>query len=149
MNKVFLIGNLTKDPELRTTQSGENVCSFTVAVNRRRSGENANQQVDYFRISAWRGLAEICSKFLAKGRKVAVTGRVSANAYMGNDNAPHASLEVMADDVEFLTPKSDSTEAQAYQQNAMVDTAEQKPKNLSEQSAGNSFVQVEDEDLPF
>ena len=60
-----------------------------------------------------------------------------------------ASLEVMADDVEFLTPKSDSAEAQAYQQNAMVDTAEQKPKNLSEQSAGNSFVQVEDEDLPF
>ena len=101
MNKVFLIGNLTRDPELRTTQTGVTVCSFTIAVNRRRFGnaEAGQPEADFFRISAWRQLGENCAKYLAKGRKVSVVGTVSASAYVGNDGQARASLEVQADDV--------------------------------------------------
>ena len=73
MNKIILIGNLTRDPELRTTPNGYAVCDFTIAVNRRRSGQQqAGQQgdADFFRITAWRQLGENCAKYLSKGRKV-------------------------------------------------------------------------------
>ncbi len=106
MNKTIIIGNLTHDPELRATQDGIPVCNFTVAVNRRaRSGQ---QNTDYFRVTAWRALGENCAKYLAKGRKVSVTGPVSARAYNGNDGQIHATLELTAEDVEFLTPRGNT-----------------------------------------
>ena len=105
MNKLTIIGNLTKDPEVRTTPDGASVCDFTVAVNRR--GKNQNNEADFFRVSAWRGLAETCGKYLAKGRKVAVTGSVRMRLYTGNDGQARGSMEVTADDVEFLTPKGE------------------------------------------
>ena len=79
MNKLTIIGNLTRDPEMRTTSTGINVTTFTVAVNRRgRRDEQSNQpDADFFRVSAWRALGENCAKFLQKGRKVAVVGAVS------------------------------------------------------------------------
>ena len=105
MNKVFIIGNLTRDPELRSTRDGIPVCSFTVAVNRRiRNAEAGQPEADFFRVTAWRQLGEICSKYLAKGRKVSVTGSVSVSTYTGNDGNTRASLDVTADDVEFLSP---------------------------------------------
>jgi single-strand DNA-binding protein len=109
MNKLTIIGNLTRDPELRTTQDGTSVCGFTVAVNRRarRDAQNGQPEADFFRVSAWRALGENCQKYLAKGRKVAVTGSVSVSTYQGNDGTTRATLEVNADDVEFLTPKGD------------------------------------------
>ena len=95
MNQLVIIGNLTRAPELRQTQDGTPVCNFTVAVNRRvRAG--ANPEADYFRVTAWRGLGENCNRYLEKGRKVAVTGTVSARAYTGNDGGVRASLEVTA-----------------------------------------------------
>ena len=96
MNRIFIIGNLTRDPELRVTQQGTPVCTFTVAVNRR------NNEADFFRCTAWRQLAENCQRFLAKGRKVAVRGSVSLNTYTKKDGSVGASLEVNADEVEFL-----------------------------------------------
>lgn len=99
MNRLTIIGNLTCDPELRTTQDGKNVCTFTVAVNRR-----GREGADYFRVSAWNAMGENCHKYLAKGRKVAVCGMVSAHAYTAQDGSARASLEVIAQDVEFLTP---------------------------------------------
>ena len=102
MNKLTIIGNLTRDPELRTTSSGINVCSFTVAVNRRRSANSNQPEADFFRVTAWRQLGENCQRYLAKGRKVAVTGSVSVSTYTGNDGTTRATLEVTADDVEFL-----------------------------------------------
>lgn len=102
MNKLMIIGNLTKDPELRTTTTGLNVCSFTVAVNRKKANES---ETDYFRVTAWRQLAEICAKFLQKGKKVAVVGSVSVSTFTGSDGATRASLDVTADDVEFLSPR--------------------------------------------
>ena len=127
MNKVFIIGNLTRDPELRTTQSGHGVCSFTVAVNRRQS--DGTQGADFFRVSAWRGLAETCSKYLAKGRKVAVVGSVTLNSFEGT-NGMMSSLDVTASDVEFLTPKSDNAAGES-------------------KLAGAGFVPADDDELPF
>ena len=102
MNKLTIIGNLTADPELRTTQDGKNVCWFTVAVNRRNRDE-----ADYFRVSAWEKLGENCQKFLIKGRKVCVIGPVTVRTYQANDGTTRASMEVTAQDVEFLTPRTE------------------------------------------
>ena len=104
MNKLTIIGNLTRDPELRVTSQGISVCSFTVAVNRRNAKEG-QPDADFFRVTAWRQLGENCGKFLAKGRKVAVVGMVSVSTYQANDGSTRAQMEVTADDVEFLSPK--------------------------------------------
>lgn len=115
MNKIFLIGNLTGDPELRTTPNGINVCTMTIAVNRRFSGNRDDRQTDFFRITAWRQLGETCSRFLSKGKKVAVVGELTARTYEGKDGTTRVSLEVTADEVEFLSPK-DGAPAQGYPQ---------------------------------
>lgn len=134
MNKLILIGNLTRDPEARMTQSGVNVTSFTVAVNRRvKQGEEA--QVDYFRVSAWRQLGEICAKYLAKGKKVYVSGAVSARTYQTQQGETRVSLEVTADDVEFLSA-SGSAETRP-------ETRQEAPKQAQ------TFTPVETDDLPF
>ena len=108
MKKIVLIGNLCRDPELRTTQSGVSVCTFSVAVNRRRSAEAGQPEADFFRITTWRQLAENCNRYLAKGRKVAVAGDISLNQYKDSNGLPRYSMEVTADEVEFLTPRSDA-----------------------------------------
>ena len=100
MNKVILIGNLTRDPEAGTTPSGVNYCRFAIAVNRRFSREN--NEVDYFNISTWRGLADNCARLLTKGRKVAVTGSIQIRNYEGQDGTRRTSVDVTADEVEFL-----------------------------------------------
>ena len=150
MNKVFLIGNLTRDPEMRTTQSGVSLCSFTIAVNRRRgnNAEAGQPEADFFRITAWRQLGDICGRYLAKGRKVAITGTVAASAYVGQDGQARASLEVQADDVEFLTPKGEAGDAGAY---APAAPAAPHANNAGYGSApqGGGFVQVDEEELPF
>lgn len=104
MNKLTIIGNITKNPELRSTPDGVPVCDFTVAVNRRKVANN-QPDADFFRVTTWRGLAENCSKYLAKGRKVCVTGPVSVRVYTANDGSARANMEVTAEDVEFLSPK--------------------------------------------
>ena len=147
MNKLFIVGNLTRDPELRTTSSGISVCSFTVAVNRRRSANSAaNNQpdADFFRVSAWRQLGENCSKYLAKGRKVAVTGSVSVSTFQGQDGTTRATLEVNADDVEFLSPKGEGM-APGSEQSGSADGY----GAVGTPPQGSGFVQVDDEELPF
>jgi single-strand DNA-binding protein len=134
MNKLMIIGNLTNKPELRTTQQGVNVTSFTVAVNRRRA-QGAEPQADFFRVSAWRWLAENCAKYLDKGRKVAVTGQVSVSTYTTNGGETRAALEVTADDVEFLSPKAETQPAQ--------------PTANAVQPAPSGYVEVDDNQLPF
>lgn len=130
MNKLTIIGNLTRDPELRTTQTGVNVCTFTVAVNRRKSG-GQQQEADFFRVSAWRERGEVCAKYLAKGRKVCVIGSVSVSAYQGRDGKTYANLEVLADEVEFLS------------------AAQAAPEPEPQTDPQTGFAQVEDEGLPF
>ena len=99
MQKIYIIGNLTTDPEKRATNNGTSVTSFTIAVNRR-----GKEQTDFFRINTWRGLADTCAKFLAKGRKVAVVGELQARTYEAKDGKTKVSLDVQADEVEFLSP---------------------------------------------
>ena len=130
MNKCQIVGNLTRDPELRRTRDGIAVCSFTVAVNRRPHGAQAQTEADYFRVTAWRGLGETCAKYLSRGRKVAVCGSVSAVPYTAQDGTARASLEITADDVEFLSPKG-----------------EQQEQPHVDQRSG--MVQVDDEKLPW
>ena len=139
MNKLTIIGNRTRDPELRTTSSGINVCTFTVAVNRRRSANSNQPEADFFRVSAWRQLGENCQRYLAKGRKVAVVGAVSVQTYVGNDGTTRASLEVNADDVEFLSSRNEDA---GYAPAAPSQPAPAAP-------AMNGFEEVDDEDLPF
>lgn len=116
MNRIFIIGNLTRDPELRSTQNGTAVCTFTVAVNRRRQGAEAGQpEADFFRVTTWRQMAENCSRYLAKGRRAGVSGSLTHEQYTGNDGLVRCSLEVQADEVEFLTPRGDAQEAQTWQ----------------------------------
>ena len=104
MNKLTIIGNLTRAPELRTTTSGVSVCSFSIAVNRKRTANNPEPEADFFTVTAWRELGEICAKYLDKGSKVCVIGPVSVRQW--ESNGKHgASLEVAADDVEFLSSR--------------------------------------------
>lgn len=112
MQKLLIIGNLTHDPESRSTAQGVSVCTFTVAVNRRFKDRDGNQVTDYFRVNVWRQLGESCAKHLAKGRKVAVSGELQARTYEAKDGSTRMSLDIAADEVEFLTPKPQSEYAQ-------------------------------------
>ena len=134
MNKLTIIGNLTRDVELRTTQSGKSVANFTVAVNRHaKPGEKA--EAAFFRVSVWDKQAETCQKYLAKGRKVCVIGSVSVNTYNANDGSTRATLEVFAQDVEFLdSAKQDAPQTEAH-------GAAQPP--------APQYTPVYNEDLPF
>lgn len=134
MNKLIIIGNLVRDPELRYTAQQTPVCDFTVAVNRRKSAEG-QPEADYFRVTVWRQMGEACAKYLSKGRKVMISGPVSVRTYDGKDGKTYASLEVTAEDVEFLTPKD----------GAPAQTAA--PAAPAPQQGG--FTQVQTEELPF
>lgn len=109
MNKIIIIGNLTGDPAIRTTRDGISVCDFTVAVN----GHRKEDPAQFFRVSAWRQMGENCHKYLAKGRKVCVTGMVSAHTYQGNDGANRVSLDIQASEVEFLSTASGDSQQQS------------------------------------
>ena len=103
MNKVFLIGNLTRDPEMRSTQSGVSVCNFSIAVNRRfRNAQTGQQETDFLNIVAWRQLAELCGRYLTKGSKVAVTGSIQTRTYEAQDGSKRSAFDIVADEVEFL-----------------------------------------------
>jgi len=110
MNKITLIGNLTHDPEVRSTPNGITVCSFTIAVNRRHANANGERPTDFFRINAWRQLGDSCGRYLAKARKVAVIGELQARLYEAKDGSMRMSLDVQADEVEFLSPRTTTQE---------------------------------------
>ncbi len=142
MNKVFLIGNLVKDPELRQTNGGTNVCSFSIAVNRRFKDSEGKQVTDFFNIVAWRQLAELCGRYLTKGRKVAVAGELQTRSYDAKDGTKRYVTEIVADDIEFLTPRDrDASGAPSAENNYR--TAEHAPQ------APEGFTDIEDDELPF
>lgn len=104
MNKCYFIGNITKDPDLTETDSGIAVCKFSIAVNRRRAGDG-EQQTDFFNVTAWRGLGETVAKYCKKGSKVCVVGRIELRQYESRDGVKKLAVDVVAEEVEFLTPK--------------------------------------------
>lgn len=141
MNKLIIIGNLTANPVSRTTPSGLNVTSFTVAVNKRYKGSDGNEKsADYFRVVAWRQLGENCSRYLSKGKKVSVIGEVAVKTYDAKDGSTKAYMEVTANEIEFLSPSSEGQQSKEY---AKADgSIEQELKDQGWESA-------DDEDLPF
>lgn len=108
MNKVFLTGNLTRDPELTETASGVNVCRFGLAVNRAYSNADGEHQTDFFRVTAWRGVGECVAKYCKKGSRVLVTGSIELRSYEDNEGIKRNTVEIVAQDVEFLFSKSQS-----------------------------------------
>lgn len=120
MNKVIIIGNLTRDPELRTTPNGISVCTFSVAVNRRFSKEN---EVDYLPVTVWRAQADNCAKYLKKGSKVAVTGSIQIRSYDKEGEKRYAT-DIVAEEVEFLSSKSQSQGDSDYGSSAPVSELE-------------------------
>ena len=141
MNKLTIIGNLTRDPESRTTQDGKEVCNFTVACNRRqRRNQNNNDQpeADFFRVSAFNDLGKVCQQYLAKGRKVAVEGTIQNRSYDAQDGSKRWVTEIIADSVEALGgPQEKRDERPADAPNAAVEVDD------------NGFVEVDDDGLPF
>ena len=109
MNKIFLIGRITKDVNLSETNSGISVCRISIAVNRRRTGDG-EPQTDFFNVTAWRGLADNVAKYCKKGNKIAVTGSIQIRQYEANDGTKRTAVDVVAEDVEFLTPKPQENE---------------------------------------
>ena len=106
MNKVILIGNLTRDPELTETPSGIAVCRFSIAVSRDYANAEGTRETDFFNITVWRGRAENCGKYLKKGNKVAVVGSLQTRSYEDKDGIKRNVTDIVASEVEFLTPKS-------------------------------------------
>lgn len=106
MQKVFLIGNLTRDPELSETNSGISLCRFSIAVNRNYGGED--RKTDFFNCIAWRGLGETVARYAKKGNKVAVSGSIELRNYEDSQGVKRTGVDIVAQDVEFLTPKGSS-----------------------------------------
>ena len=123
MNKVILVGNLTKDPELSETPSGVAVCKFSLAVSRDYTNAEGNRDTDFFNITVWRGRAENCGKYLKKGNKVAIVGSLQNRSYEDKDGIKRNVTDVIANEVEFLTPKQSGQEEES-----VVSVTRQRPQ---------------------
>lgn len=103
MNKIVLIGNLTRDPELRETNGGVSVCSFSIAVNRSYTGADGERQTDFFNCTAWRGLAENIAKYCKKGNKIGIAGSIENRTYEDSQGVKRHGVEVVVREAEFLS----------------------------------------------
>ena len=143
MNKVILIGNLTRDPETRTTSQGTTLCSFGLAVNRRRKSEG-QPDVDFFNVTAWRQLGDLCARYLSKGRKVCVVGQIQIRTYDAQDGTKRTAVDIVAADIEFL---SSAQQGGDYAPHAAAPAAPAAPSGFSPAESG--FTQVDEDELPF
>lgn len=107
LNRIVIIGRLTRDPEMRQTPSGTAVCTFTLAVDRSFKSANGERETDFIPVVAWRQLGENCAQYLAKGKLAAVDGRLQLRRYEDKDGSKRTAAEVVADNVRFLSPKSE------------------------------------------
>ena len=134
MNKVYLIGNLTRDPELSTTTTGVSVCRLSIAVGRRFANAEGGRDTDFFNVTAWRGTAENCAKFLKKGNKIAVSGSIQTRNYEKADGSKGFAVDIIADEVEFLSSRNDNGEGGA---------------TIAPSAPVSDLQPVDDDDLPF
>ena len=143
MNKVVLIGNLTRDPELQTTNGGVSVCRFTLAVTRRFANAGGEREADFINITVWRNQAENCHKYLKKGSKCAVIGRIQTSSYDAPDGSKRYSTDVVADEVEVIMSSRnnpDSDEGSSYAPSESRTPARKETAELEE---------IDDDSLPF
>ncbi len=153
MNKVFLIGRLSRDPELRHTTSGMAVCQINVAISR-RGAAGKEPETDFINVVVWDKQAENVSKYLAKGRQVAVEGRIQTRNYDNNEGKKVYVTEVIASNVEFLGSASDNSRSQSESEENPFDTMPiDEPSGTSiDNDPFASFgekVEISDNDLPF
>lgn len=138
MNKVVLIGNLAKDPELTTTNNGVSLCKFTIAVPRRFAGADGEREADFLPVIVWRGQADNCYKYLKKGSKAAIVGSVQTRSYDGTDGTRRYITEIVAEEVEFLASRGGADD-----DGEMVKPAGEKKEVVSK------FEPIDDDNLPF
>lgn len=153
LNKVQLIGNLTKDPELRYTPSGRAVCTFSMATNRSWTTEagEKREEADFHRIVAWGKLGELCSQFLVKGRKVYVEGRLSTRSWQAQDGQQKSITEVVIDDMILIDSKggAQSTGKAPEADEPKAASPKKKEKEEEEPPSVSSDEDVKPEDIPF
>ncbi len=160
MNKVFLIGRLTRDPELRYTGSNTAVATFSIAVNRPFTGQNGERQADFINIVVWRKQAENVKNYLSQGSQVAVDGRIQSRSYDGNDGKRHYVTEVIADNIEFIGTRKNNESISTPQESTSMqeppvfsDFESQEPDSTD--VSGNPFadfgssIEISDDELPF
>lgn len=149
MNKVFIVGRLTRDPEHRTTPNGVSVTTLGVAVTRRMNREEA----DFFNVIAWRGLADNCAKYLIKGQQIAVVGELRTRSYEAKDGTKRYVTEIQADDIEFLAKPGAGSGASGGSygggNRSSYQSAPAAPKDDELFASEMSDVLVDDEELPF
>lgn len=138
MNKVILVGNLTKDPELSQTNAGISVCRFTLAVQRRFQNTEGEREADFLNVVVWRAQAENCHKFLKKGSKCGVVGRIQTSSYDAQDGTKRYTTDIVADEVEFLSSR---------QSEGGAAPVEAKPAQPSKKVA--ELEPIDDDSLPF
>lgn len=137
LNRIVLMGRLTRDPELRRTQSGTAVASFALAVDRDYAAQGAERETDFIDIVAWRGTAEFAQKFFSKGRMAVVTGRLQIRNWEDKDGNKRRNAEVVADSIYFGDSRRSS------------DGSQDKPEPSYAPNAGFSQITDDDEELPF
>lgn len=137
MNKVILVGNLTRDPELTETPSGVAVCRFAIAVSRDYANSDGTRDTDFFNITVWRGRAENCGKYLKKGNKVAIVGSLQNRSYEDKDGIKRNVTDVVANEVEFLTPRNAQGDIDA--DTSVVSSRRERPQ----------LEAIDDNQLPF
>lgn len=140
LNRVILIGRLTRDPELRYTPAGVAVTQFTLAVDRPFSGSNGQKETDFIPVVTWRQLAETCANYLRKGRLTAVEGRIQVRNYDNNEGRKVYVTEVIADNVRFLERAEGGQELQRQEQHG---------QDNQDPFANSKPVDISDDDLPF
>jgi single-strand DNA-binding protein len=154
LNKVQLIGNLTRDPELRYTPTGAAVCTIGLATNRQWTTEagEKKEETEFHRVVAWNKLAELCSQLLAKGRKIYVEGRLRTNQWQGQDGAQRNTTEVVIEDMIILDSKRPVTGGEEeHSAGAVIEEAPQPKADQTQTEPEHTPVteQVNPDDIPF
>ena len=144
MNKILLIGRLTKDPELRYTQSGHAVANFTLAVNRRFANQSGEREADFINCVAWNKSAEFVVNYFKKGQQMALEGRLMVSSYDGNDGQRHWKTEVVAEQIEFVGSKGNGSNS-----NNASGNSGGSGDNAPSQLGWGQEVVFDDNDLPF
>lgn len=150
MNQVQLVGNIARDPEFRTSQSGVNVCSFTVACQRRFKNAQGVYEADFINCIAFRQTAEFVHRYFIKGNKIGLTGSLQTRSYDAQDGSKRYVTEVVVDNVEFVAAKSDGSGAPAAQaQTSYQQPQQQAPAQPHQMAMNEGFTEVDDDELPF
>ena len=148
MNRVVLVGRLTKDPELRTTTSGISQTRFTLAVNRRTAGADGQREADFISCIAWRGTAEAIAKYLKKGRELAVEGSIRTGSYDAQDGTKRYTTDVVVDNFTFIGSGSGANANNDFDNGSSSDIATTDISEDPFKDFGNE-VALSDDDLPF